>query len=196
MSEPLQETVLEMLRKRGAALEGHFLLSSGLHSANYLQCALLMQYPSDASRLGKWLADRFKSDSVDLVIGPALGGVIVAHEVAKELGVRALFTERKRGTMTLSRGFRINRGERTLLAEDVVTTGESLSEVANLVKSAGGILAGVCAIVDRREDRRPWPLEQRFESLLRLRFPVYASAECPLCRDAIPIEIPGSRHPA
>ncbi|MDI6782808.1 MAG: orotate phosphoribosyltransferase, partial [bacterium] len=144
-----QQRVLESLKECGGFLEGHFLLSSGLHSEKYLQCAQVLQHPKLAEKFGKQLADKVKDLKVDVVIGPALGGVIVAHEIARALGVRALFTERVEGKMTIRRGFSIKPNENILAVEDVITTGGSTLEVMRAATEQGGKIVGVAALVDR-----------------------------------------------
>src|SRR5262245_46165041 len=147
------EDVLKIFEENEALLKGHFLLTSGLHSNRYLQCALVLQHPAVAEKLCAELAVKAKADAglgrIDLVIAPALGGVIVAHEVARALGVRALFTERQEKTMTLRRGFQIKSGERCLVVEDVVTTGGSTREVMGVVAGHGGVTAGAGSLIDR-----------------------------------------------
>src|SRR5215470_1012617 len=147
------EDVLKIFEDNDALLKGHFLLTSGLHSDRYLQCALALQHPSNAEKLCSELAAKAKADPdigrIDLVIAPALGGVIVAHEVARALGVRALFTERQEKTMTLRRGFQIRPGERCLVVEDVITTGGSTREVMEAVARHGGVAAGAGSFIDR-----------------------------------------------
>ena len=182
---------LELLKDTGALLEGHFLLSSGLHSQKYVQCARLLQHPKLAERACRALAERVRSwGEVDAVVGPALGGIIVAHELARALGARGMFAEREAGRMTLRRGFEIVPGERVLIAEDVVTTGRSSLEVAELVASLGGKVVGVACLVDRRPGGGfPFPLV----SLARLAIEAFPPEECPLCRRGLPVEKPGSR---
>ena len=161
------EEVLNIFEENDALLKGHFLLTSGLHSDRYLQCALVLQHPTVAERLGAELAAKAKPDpdigGLDLVIAPALGGVIVAHEVARSLGVRALFTERQEKTMTLRRGFQIKPGERCLVVEDVVTTGGSTREVMEVVAQHGGVTAGAGSLIDRSLKRTGawWTLASR-----------------------------------
>ena len=186
------EPILEVFRQAGALLEGHFLLSSGLHSPKYLQCALVLEDPARAERLCRQLARAFDDDRVECVIGPALGGIIVAYELARALGARSLFTERQDGKMTLRRGFAVQPGERVLLAEDVVTTGGSLREVQDLVTAAGAKVVAVAALVDRTSGRDPGfgvPLA----SLLKMDVPTYAPESCPLCEAGQPVIKPGSR---
>ena len=141
--------ILKIFEEKGALLKGHFLLSSGLHSDTYLQCALVLQYPDLASLLTEELTKNLEVEKVDVVIGPALGGIILAYELARKMGARAIFAERVEGKMQLRRGFTVHKGERVLLVEDVITTGASLKEVEDLVREKGGIIAGIGAIVDR-----------------------------------------------
>lgn len=180
--------------------EGHFLLTSGLHSTAYIQSALILQYPEEAAALADALADRVRDLRPQTVMGPALGGIIVAHEMARALGCRALFTERVDGRMQLRRGFSVNPGERVLVVEDVVTTGGSVGEVAALVRSAGGIVTGYAALVDRRgaadRDRTDGAAREpdlRLAALITLDLPIFPADVCPLCRAGIPIDKPGSR---
>ena len=134
--------LLKVFQETGALMEGHFHLTSGLHSARYLQCALVLQYPEHAEFVGRALAAKFSDDRVDAVVAPAIGGIIVAHETARAIGVRALFTERESGVMTFRRGFRLTRGERVLVVEDVVTTGGSTRETIEAVMDADGVVIG------------------------------------------------------
>src|SRR6267142_4817033 len=147
---PLTEReTLERYEKRGALLRGHFRLTSGLHSDIYLQSALVLQHPEDAAVLGEGLAKAFRDDRVQTVLAPAIGGIIVAHEVARALGARALFTERETGVMRLRRGFTLSPGERCLVVEDVITTGGSTREVVECVRASGGAVVGVGSLIDR-----------------------------------------------
>jgi orotate phosphoribosyltransferase len=186
------EPILEVFRQAGALLEGHFLLSSGLHSPKYLQCALVLEDPARAERLCRQLARAFTDDRIECVVGPALGGILVAYELARALGARSLFTERQDGKMTLRRGFALRPGERVLLAEDVVTTGGSLREVQDLVLAAGAKVVAVAALVDRTSGRDPGfgvPLV----SLVKVDVPTYPPESCPLCEAGQPVVKPGSR---
>jgi orotate phosphoribosyltransferase len=183
--------VRALYESTGALLRGHFRLTSGLHSDTYLQSALVLQRPDDAARLGQALAARFRRVAIDVVVAPALGGILVAHEVARALGVRGLFTEREDGRMTLRRGFRIGPGERCLVVEDVVTTGGSTREVMAAVEALGGVVAGVGALVDRSGGKADLP-EPR-AALLTLEVPSYRPEDCPLCRAGVPVVKPGSR---
>lgn len=185
------EEVLDLYRKSGALLEGHFLLSSGLHSDRYLQSALVLQSPRMAERLGAALAGRFREMSPESVIAPALGGILVAHEVARALGVRALFAERAEGKFMLRRGFSIQAGERVLVVEDVVTTGVSTRETMEVVRSSGGLVIAAGALVDRSNGAAD--LGVSFQALLTLNVPTYPPEHCPLCRKGTPVVKPGSR---
>lgn len=188
----MQAISLEDMAAVGAYLSGHFVLSSGLHSPNYLQCALYLASPPAAEAAGRQLAARLKHVAPNLVVSPALGGVIVGHEVARALGVRFFFTERWEGRMTLRRGFRVPEQARVLVVEDVVTTGGSTREVMAVVEEQGGSVVGVGAIVNRSGDENPFaPLP--FASLLSVTIPTYAPDSCPLCQEGVPLEKPGSR---
>ena len=184
--------ISEMLDKSEALLEGHFLLSSGLHSEKYLQCALLLRYPAYAEELCKRLAAKFKYEKVDLVVGPAYGGIIVAHELARALGLRAIFTERKESVMQLRRNFNISKGERVLIAEDVVTTGSSVKDVIKALKPYKPKIVGIAALLDRSGRRNPFG-KTRFESLKKLNIKTYKPQNCPLCKKKVPLVKPGSR---
>lgn len=186
-----EKDVLKIFDKYNALLSGHFKLSSGLHSEKYLQCALVLQYPDVAEKLSKALAERFSKEKVDLVIGPALGGITLAYEVARAFKVRGLFTERQEGKMVLRRGFSINKGEKVLVVEDVITTGGSTKEVIEVVKSLGGIVVGVGSIVDRSDN--PVDFGARFESLAKIKVDMFEENSCPLCKKSIPVTKPGSR---
>ncbi|MDR7485838.1 MAG: orotate phosphoribosyltransferase [Armatimonadota bacterium] len=187
----MTEDWLARFRRYGAVQEGHFLLSSGLHSGAYVQSALILQHPDEAEALGRALADLARPLRPDLVIGPALGAVIVAHEVGRALRVRALFAERADGRLALRRGFAVAPGERALIVEDVITTGGSTAEVAALVRQAGGVVAGVAALVDRTGGRRTF--EVPLQALLTLDLPAFPAGACPLCRAGVPATKPGSR---
>lgn len=183
--------VLDLLRETGALLEGHFLLSSGLHSEHYFQCARLLQHPDRAAEVGRLLGDACRPFKPQLVVAPALGGIIVAHEVGRALSTRALFAERVEGTLQFRRGFTIERGERVLVVEDVVTTGRSTMETVEAVGKCGGEVVGLGAIVDRSGGL---DLPHPFESLLGLRTPAFEPRDCPLCLEGSrPLVKPGSR---
>lgn len=183
--------VLEIFQESNALLKGHFLLSSGLHSERYLQCALVLQYPKLAKKLGQALAEKFKPVSLDSVISPALGGLIIGYEVAKALGVRFIFTERQDGQMTLRRGFTIAPEEKMIVIEDVFTTGGSTKEVIEVVKGYGGKVLGVGAIVNRSEKEICFGVPAKY--LLSLQIKTYEPAKCPLCKEGLPFFKPGSR---
>lgn len=186
-----EKDVLEIFHKNHALLTGHFKLSSGLHSQNYLQCALVLQYPDIAEKLAKEIAKKLAKERIDFVIGPALGGITLAYEVARALKTRGIFTERQEGAMVLRRGFSINKGERALVVEDVITTGGSTKEVMGLVKKAGGIVVGVASIIDRSTEIVDF--EAPFASLARIKIETYKESDCPLCKANIPVTKPGSR---
>lgn len=193
-SDPVR--IEELLRSTEALLTGHFLLSSGLHSDRYIQCARLLSVPAHAEYAGALLAAQIKStlglQACDAVIGPALGGILIAHEVARALGVRSLFAERADGVLALRRGFTLTPGERLLIVEDVVTTGGSAAETARLVTSLGGSVVGFGAIVERGDSHGLDPLC----ALWRVRPQTYAPSECPLCTQGAALVKPGSRSPA
>ena len=186
-----QEEVMGIFRETGALLSGHFVLSSGLHSPIYFQCALVFQYPEHAEKLGQALASRFQDRSVDVVVSPAVGGIVVGQEVGRALGVRAIFAERESGQMTLRRGFHIERGARALVVEDVMTTGGSTGDVMAVVQAQGGRVVGVGVVVDRSGGSVRW--EVPVQSLAQLEAVAYRPEECPLCRDKVPVVKPGSR---
>lgn len=187
-----QEEILQIFKDTGALLQGHFLLTSGKHSAQYMQCAQVLQYPEKAAALAKELGVKFDDLKIDVVIAPAVGGIVVAHEVGRALGVKAIFTERQNGEMTLRRGFILSPGEKVLVVEDVITTGGSVQEVINVVKEVGAIPVGVGVLVDRsggRADFEGLPLH----SLIQMNIEAFEPENCPLCAQGLPAEKPGSR---
>ncbi len=184
--------VLEILKETGAYLTGHFLLSSGLHSPVYIEKFRLLERPDLAAKALADLAARFRGDRVDVVMGPTTGGIIVAYEVARTLGARAIFAEREGDRRILRRGFTIAPGERVLVVEDVVTTGLSVREVLDVAANAGGTVVGVGVIVDRSGGRADFGV--RTERLVRVEFETYDPEECPLCRENVPLVDPGSRR--
>jgi orotate phosphoribosyltransferase len=186
-----EQQMLAMFQQTGALLEGHFQLTSGMHSPRYLQCALVLQHPERAAWIGEQLAAHFRNEQVSAVVAPAIGGIIVAHEAARALGVRALFTERENGVMTLRRGFRLDEGERVLVVEDVVTTGGSTRETIDAVTRAGGVVVGAGSVVDRSGGAVD--IGVRRVALLTLDVPAYDPSNCPLCREGTPAIKPGSR---
>ncbi len=187
-----ENDVLKLFNKYHALLKGHFKLSSGLHSEKYLQCALVLQYPKVTQKLSKELARRFSKEKIDLVIGPALGGITLSYEVARVLGVRGIFAERECGNMILRRGFSISKGEGALVVEDVITTGGSTKEVVEVVKSSGGEVIGVGSIIDRSQADIDFGV--RKERLAKLSIETFDPKACPLCQAGIPIIKPGSRR--
>ena len=182
---------LDLFRRSGALLEGHFRLSSGLHSTGYLQCALVLQHPSHAEALGRVLAERVGSLRPTVVLSPALGGLIIGHEVGRALGVRAVFAERQDGVLTLRRGFMLAASDRVLVVEDVLTTGGSTRETIQVARAFGGQVVGAAAIVDRSGGGARF--EVPFEALLDVDLPTYAADACPLCARGDPVAKPGSR---
>jgi len=186
-----EAAVLSLFRQSGALLEGHFKLSSGLHSAGYLQCALVLMRPRDAEALGAALADRVRGLGATLVLSPAMGGIVIGQEVGRGLNVNALFAERVDSTLTLRRGFAIAPGERVLVVEDVVTTGGSTRETIEVARAAGASVVGACAIVDRSGGNAG--LDVPFHALLPMALPTYAPEACPLCAQGLEVVKPGSR---
>ena len=184
--------VLALLNKTGALLQGHFRLSSGLHSPNYVQCALLLQHHRHAKALGEALARKVRGIKAKKVVAPALGGVIIGYTVAEALDVPLVFTERKDGVMTLRRGFRIGQGERVVIVEDVVTTGKSTKETADVVARNGGLVFGFASILNRSGVDNPFSAP--YESLLKLELQAYDESKCPLCASGVPLDAPGSRY--
>jgi orotate phosphoribosyltransferase len=182
--------VLDLFRTAGALLEGHFRLSSGLHSAGYLQCALVLQDPRLAEALGTALGERARAAAPNVVLSPALGGVIIGHEVARALGIRAIFAERQDATLTLRRGFSLGASDRVLVVEDVVTTGKSTLETMLVARHSGAQVVGAAAVIDRGGAAS---LGVPTWVLASVSMPTYDRASCPLCAEGRPIVKPGSR---
>lgn len=174
-----------------ALLEGHFVLSSGLHSNRYLQCAKVLQYPRIAAQLGELLAAQFNQAGIDVVVGPAMGGIIIAQEVGRALDTRTVFTERESGKMTLRRGFEVNKGENVLIVEDVITTGGSACEVAEMLSGRGVEVVGFGAIIDRSGGNAEFPAP--FKALETIEVATYQPDSCPMCTEGTPAVKPGSR---
>jgi len=186
-----REALLDMFRRSGALLEGHFRLTSGLHSPGYLQCALVLQHPQHAERLGGGIADRTRELRPTVVLSPALGGIVIGQEVGRALGVRAIFAEREDGSLTLRRGFLLSESDRVLVVEDVLTTGGSTRETMRVATAAGGHVVGAASIVDRSGGAVRFDLP--FASLLTIDLPTYEPDRCPLCAQGLPVVKPGSR---
>lgn len=187
-----QEEAREIFKAANALLTGHFKLTSGRHSNQYMQCAQVLQYPHYAGKLCASLAENFADKKVDVVVGPAMGGIIVANEVARALGVRSIFTEREQGVMTLRRGFTIDKSEKVLIVEDVITTGGSVKEVIEVVRAAGAEIVGVGVLVDRSGGQVDFGLPTA--STLSLDIKSYPPEDCPLCKEGSPVVKPGSRN--
>jgi orotate phosphoribosyltransferase len=190
-----QPGVLDLFRSTGAYLTGHFRLTSGLHSREYLQCALVLQYPAHAEELGRRLADRLAplvgSGHVDLVASPAIGGLIIGHEVARALGARFVFAEREAGKMTLRRGFATTPGETAVVVEDVITTGGSTREVVESLRERGVRVVAAGSIIDRSGGAADAGVPRA--ALETMRVVSYPPESCPLCAQGIPVVKPGSR---
>ena len=183
-----------LLQQTGALLTGHFRLSSGLHSPNYVQCARLLEHPRNAKAIGQALGERWRAvapEAIDKVVAPALGGVIIGYTVAEALDVPSIFTERKDGEMTLRRGFQIARGEKIVIVEDVVTTGKSTRETAKVVEQHGGVVGGFASILNR--SGRENPFDAPYAALMSLALDTYDELSCPLCKQGVPLDAPGSR---
>jgi orotate phosphoribosyltransferase len=186
-----ERQTLELYEKTGALMRGHFRLTSGLHSDVYLQSALVLQYPEHAAALGAALAAPFRADGVQTVLAPAIGGILVAHEVARALGVRALFTEREAGVMRLRRGFTLAAGERCLVVEDVITTGGSTREVVQCVEEHGGAVVGVGSLIDRSGGAATFRVKRT--ALATVKATTWPPEDCPLCQSGSQAVKPGSR---
>ena len=186
-----QEEIRRVFEQTGAILSGHFILSSWRHSDTYVQCALVLQYPELAAQLCGALAECFRGLNVSCVVGPALGGIIIAYEVARALGVRGIFTERVEGVMRLRRGFTVAPGERVLVVEDVITTGGSVKEAAAAVAALGGEVVGFGALIDRSGGQARF--DAPFAALLKVGAVTWEPDACPLCRQGVPAVKPGSR---
>ena len=186
-----QQEILKIFKEHNALLEGHFKLSSGLHSEKYLQCALVLQYSDISEKLSKALAKEFMKEKIDVVVGPALGGITLAYEVARQLGVRGIFTERQDGRMVLRRGFCVKNKEKVLVAEDVVTTGLSTNEVIDVIKGQGGEVVGVGSIIDRSSGKAKFGVPFKF--LAKIDVKTYEEKDCPLCKKGMAVVKPGSR---
>lgn len=180
-----------VFKQTGLMLEGHFLLTSGRHSNRYMQCAKLFQYPEYSEMICQELARRFAGQKIDLVVGPALGGIIMSYEMARQLKVPNIFAERENGSMTLRRGFAIPKGAKVLVVEDVVTTGGSVREVMDIVAAEGAEVVGVCVVVDRSGGKIEFGVP--FEAAYETEIESYEPSQCPLCEQGLELVKPGSR---
>jgi len=186
-----QEEVIEIFKKTGALLEGHFVLTSGFHSPHYFQCAIVLQYPEYLTKFSKAIADTFSNDKIDVVISPAVGGIVLGTEVGRLLNVKTIFAERKNGKLTLRRGFELEKGINVLAVEDVVTTGGSVFELIEIIKSCDCNLAGVGFIIDRSNGKVDFGTKQI--SLAKFDVVKFAENEIPDWLNKIPVYKPGSR---
>ena len=184
-------TILDCFRRFGGLLEGHFRLTSGLHSTGYLQSALVLQHPPEAEACGTALADEVRGLGAQVVLSPALGGIVIGYEVGRALGIRAIFAERQDDRLVLRRGFTLEPGEKVLVVEDVVTTGGSTRETIDVARAAGTVVVGAAAIIDRSGGQQR--LDVPFHSLAEVLLPTYEPESCPLCLTGQPVVKPGSR---
>lgn len=181
-----QEEVRALLVQTGAIMDGHFLLTSGLHSPHYVEKFNVLQHPEYTAQLCAAMAEKFKDANIETVVGPVTGGILLAHETGKSLGTRAIFTERVDGKMTFRRGFSLREGERVLIVEDIVTTGGSIKEVIDVVKAAGAIPVAVSMLVDRSGGKANFG-DVPATALLTMEVETYAPENCPLCAKGIPM---------
>ena len=185
---------LNILKKTDALLEGHFVLSSGLHSSKYIQCAKLLSFPSKAEKICKSLSKKIKKTfkNIDLILAPAMGGIIIGYEIGKQLKKETIFCERVKGKFTLRRGFRIKKGSKVLIIEDVITTGKSSMECVKLIKKANASLVGFASIIDR-STKKSLKIKKKIVSHLKIHVPTYKANKLPDDLKSIPITVPGSR---
>ncbi len=188
----MSDKISRILKETGTLREGHFLLTSGLHSSKYLEKFNILQYPRHARFLCRQIADAFKDREIQLVAGPALGGVILAYEVAAQLNVKCIFAERENGKRSFRRGFRIEPGTRVLIVDDIVTTGGSLEDMVTLIRNYQGKVAGIGVLFDRRPDTDGQDEDIPFFSCQKIPLPTYKPENCPLCQKSIPLVKPGS----
>ena len=186
MSALTEKEVEDLLIETSAIMEGHFLLTSGLHSPRYVEKFNVLQKPVYTEKLCKAMAEKFKDANIETVVGPVTGGILLAHETGKALGTRAIFTERENGKMTFRRGFTLHEGERVLIVEDIVTTGGSIREVIDVVKEHGGVPVAVSMLVDRSGGKATFG-DVPSTALLHMDVQTYAPDECPLCKQGIPM---------
>lgn len=187
------DQILEQFRNSDALLDGHFILSSGLHSSQYLQCALALQFPQDAAKFARAIAEKLAAEEFDTVASPAIGGLVIGYETAKALNVRFIWTERQDGAMTLRRGFSVKEGERVLVVEDVITTGGSTRECMEALEKNGAKIVAAASIIDRSNGAADVGVTRI--ALATLDVPVYKPEDCPMCRRGIEAVKPGSRQP-
>jgi orotate phosphoribosyltransferase len=185
------DSVLDRFRRVGALLEGHFRLTSGLHSPGFMQCALVLQHPKEAEAYGAEIAERVRVLGAQVVLSPALGGIVIGQEVGRALGVRAIFAERQDGKLMLRRGFSLSPGEKVLVVEDVVTTGGSTRETIEVARSAGAQVVGAASIIDRGGGQQQ--LDVPYHALATIALPTYPPESCPMCAAGQPVVKPGSR---
>jgi orotate phosphoribosyltransferase len=188
---PAGDQLLDRFRHVGALLEGHFRLTSGLHSSGYLQCALVLQHPREAEACGAAIAERTRAWGPAVVISPAIGGIVIGQEAARALGVRAIFAERQDGALTLRRGFTLSAGEKVLVVEDVVTTGGSTRETIDVARAAGAEVVGAASVIDRSGGNQA--LDVPYVALATVSLPTYDPASCPMCAAGQAVVKPGSR---
>ena len=191
MTSATSDSILDRFRNVGALLEGHFRLTSGLHSPGYLQCALVLQHPAEAAACGDAIADIVRSLHPTVVLSPALGGIVIGQEVGRALGIRAIFAERQDGTLTLRRGFTLSPADKVLVVEDVVTTGGSTRETIEVARAAGAQVVGAASIIDRSGGQQR--LAVPYYALATVALPTYESTACPMCAAGQPVVKPGSR---
>ncbi len=184
--------ILDIFKSTGALLEGHFVLTSGRHSGSYFQCAKVLQYPEYLTAFSVMIADEFESKKPDVIISPAVGGIVLGTEVGTQLGCRTIFAERKNGAMVIRRGFEINSNEKVLVVEDVITTGGSVQEIINLVEKSDGKIIGIGVLVDRSNGKAK--LNKHQYSIIKLNSVSYGPSKVPNDLSKIPIKKPGSRH--
>ncbi len=187
----MNTTILKILEETGALIEGHFLLSSGQHSNRYIQCAKALRFPWHAEQIIKILCDKVRDMGMNIIVGPAMGGIITSYEMGKQLNLESIFTERINGQVTLRRGFSIKKGTNILISEDVITTGKSTLEVRNLMEEMGANVLGVACIVDRRPMNMDIGLP--VVSGIKLDIKIYNEKDCPMCKQGIKLVKPGSR---
>lgn len=187
------EQVIDEFRKAGALLEGHFQLTSGLHSTVYLQCALVLQFPEKAESFGRAIAEKYRDDGIELVASPAIGGIVIGYEVARALGARFIWTEREAGEMTLRRGFTVSPGEKTLVVEDVITTGGSTRETIEALQRGGANVVAAASIIDRSGGSADVSVPRM--ALASLKVLSVDPAVCDACKLGDPAVKPGSRTP-